>query len=135
MLVTVLRQEVNSSEIIGSVKIDGHLFCWSLELPWRDNRVNISCIPEGHYRCEKYMSEKHGKLKWGVRNVPNRSGVILGEIGNTYRDLEGCISFGTQVGWLAHNRGILLSENAVAEFEKLAEYEKQISLEIWSTNL
>lgn len=64
----------------------------TLELPWRDNRSNISCIPEGTYLCYPRQSVKH-KLHFELQNVKDRS-LILFHQGNFTRDIEGCILVG-----------------------------------------
>lgn len=48
----------------------------SLELPWRDNLNNISCIPEGTYDCEKVVSPNHG-LCVLLKDVPNRTAILI----------------------------------------------------------
>lgn len=47
-----------------------------LELPWRDNLTNVSCIPEGTYDCEKVVSPTHG-LCILVKDVPSRSSILI----------------------------------------------------------
>jgi len=72
--------------------------CKTLELPWKDNKRNISCIPEGTYRVERYWHEFFGNCFW-VKDVPGRTGILI-HIGNyagsinpkTKRsDIQGCI--------------------------------------------
>ena len=46
--------------------------CKTFELPWRDNRSNISCIPSGTYNVEVRWSQKYKKVYW-VRKVPSRT--------------------------------------------------------------
>lgn len=60
-----------------------------LELPWKDNKQNISCIPAGIYPVETYNSPKHGKV-FLLKNVPGRSMIEI-HAGNYYTDIEGCI--------------------------------------------
>lgn len=61
----------------------------SLELPWRDNKVEVSCIPTGTYQVVKHISPKFGKCFW-VKNVPGRSEILIHR-GNFYSDILGCI--------------------------------------------
>lgn len=64
----------------------------TLELPWKMNQRNISCIPEGVYQAEKYESEKHGKC-FHVKDVENRTGILI-HPANFVRELRGCIAPG-----------------------------------------
>ena len=41
----------------------------TLELPWNDNKVGLSCIPEGEYIVKR---DKHGKHTWF--NIPQEIG-------------------------------------------------------------
>ena len=65
----------------------------TLELPWKDNERNVSCIPEGGYMCEKIVSPKFGETLH-VQNVPDRSEIIF-HSGNSKEDTRGCILVGT----------------------------------------
>ena len=64
----------------------------SLELPWKDNERNISCIPTGTYQIIKDYSDNLGYF-FRLLNVPNRSGVLI-HVGNFYTQIEGCIIAG-----------------------------------------
>jgi hypothetical protein len=73
----------------------------TLELPWRDNQQNISCIPSGVYDCDKVFNRRTtGGLQIDqtllVRSVPDRAGILF-HIGNRASDSRGCILLGTQV--------------------------------------
>ena len=62
----------------------------TLELPWKDNAHNISCIPEGDYLVEKMPPTAKRKYQYfHVLNVPNRDG-ILWHPGNFTHDILGC---------------------------------------------
>jgi len=50
--------------------------CKTLELPWRNNENQISCIPPGTYNVEIRRSNKFGKTYW-VKEVPNRSYILI----------------------------------------------------------
>lgn len=70
--------------------------CFSLELPNKDNQINVSCIPYGLYDCEKYYSEKYGTTCFRVLNVVGRT-AISGHYGNYTKDILGCLVFGDSI--------------------------------------
>ena len=65
----------------------------TLELAWKDNKRNISCIPEGEYECIKWKSNKRGTV-YKVLAVKGRSAILI-HIGNYAAgkrvDTRGCI--------------------------------------------
>lgn len=63
--------------------------CFVLELPWKDNQRNISCIPEGRYHVKPRWVEHRGN-HFILEGVPGRS-LILIHSGNYYTDIQGCI--------------------------------------------
>jgi hypothetical protein len=68
---------------------------WTMENPWKNNQTNVSCIPEGYYRCRKRVSPKFGET-YEVLNVPDRSHILF-HAGNRPRDTEGCILVGNKI--------------------------------------
>jgi hypothetical protein len=68
---------------------------YTLELPNRDNRRRISCIPEGEYIAVKHRSPKYKKCFW-IQDVPNRSEILIHK-GNYYFDILGCILIGSDL--------------------------------------
>lgn len=75
----------------GTLLIDGEKVCHTIELPWLDNRRQVSCIPEGTYRLEKRTSAKYGRHIL-VRGVPGRSLILLHPANNAKTELRGCIA-------------------------------------------
>ncbi|MBD3630528.1 DUF5675 family protein [Cyclobacterium sp.] len=67
-------------------------FCFTLELPWKDNQQNISCIPEGRYKVKKRSSQKYGN-HLHILDVPGRSWILIHEA-NFVSQLRGCIAIG-----------------------------------------
>ena len=69
--------------------------CVTLELPFKDNKKMISCIPRNTtYPCRKRKSSKTFNYPHIlVQNVPNRSGICI-HIINYSRQLKGCIGVG-----------------------------------------
>lgn len=66
----------------------------TLELPWKDNQRNISCIPEGEYLVRMVrFSKSFPYPHYEVLNVPDRSGIKIHRV-NFVKDLRGCIGPG-----------------------------------------
>lgn len=72
--------------------------CWISELPWRDNRKQLSCIPEGIYTCVWHRSPKFGDC-YKLLNVPNRNAILI-HAGNFAGD--------STLGYKTHSNGCLL---------------------------
>lgn len=50
--------------------------CYTIELDWKDNKRNISCIPANIYNIELIKSPKFKEVLH-VKDVPNRSGILI----------------------------------------------------------
>jgi hypothetical protein len=74
------------------------VLCKTLELPWKENRRSISCIPEGDHLCRREaFTVKHPYPHFRLPNVVGRSGILVHRI--TYvKDLRGCIGVGQAFG-------------------------------------
>ena len=97
MIVKLQRTAQNELYTRGEYLIEGRFIAHSLELPWRENRRNISCIPAGVYQCEW---KKHSiRPVARIHGVPDRSGILI-HVGNTVRDIRGCCLAG--LVWLRH---------------------------------
>lgn len=103
--------------------------CFTLELPWRDNRRSISCVPTGEYVVKIYQSPRFGTV-YHLQNVEGRT-YILFHSGNYAGDRskglkthsEGCILFGKSRGWIGNQRAVLNSRLAQREFQRLMNSE------------
>lgn len=94
--VVITREITNSKETLGSLvaSYGGKTFkCKTLELPWLNNKVNVSCIPTGQYVCKWVWSIKYNAYVFKILDVPGRTN-ILGHIGNFFSDILGCILLG-----------------------------------------
>jgi hypothetical protein len=67
------------------------LLCYTIELPWKNNQKRVSCIPEGTYKIEERFSEKFGN-HLELKNVPNRSLILIHPANNALNELKGCIA-------------------------------------------
>ena len=79
------KTAVNGSLYSGEGKI-----CDTIELPWRNNERQISCIPEGRYKIHRRFT---GKFGWHcvVEDVPNRDGILIHAFNNALTESRGCI--------------------------------------------
>lgn len=50
--------------------------CDTLELAWKENKVRVSCIPEGWYNVIPHVSPKFGKCFW-VKDVEGRTEILF----------------------------------------------------------
>lgn len=66
----------------------------TLELPWKNNEFQISCIPTGTYKCTPRTSEKF-KKHYYVDNVQDRDTILI-HVGNYTKDTHGCILLGVK---------------------------------------
>jgi hypothetical protein len=109
---TVTSEEATLGKLTDEV---GTEVCKTLELPWRDNKHNLSCIPAGVYTAHRYRSPKRGYDVFMLDNVPGRDAVEL-HIGNTTADTDGCILLGSYYGNLGDQAAVLLSGDAFRKF-------------------
>lgn len=65
----------------------------TVELPWKGNGQNVSCIPEGEYDYEVKYSNRWKRLVVWLLNVPNRTAIQI-HVGNEIRHTLGCILVG-----------------------------------------
>ena len=68
---------------------DGPALC-TLELPWKGNAEDVSCIPNGTYGVILARSPKFGPNIPHVLDVPGRTDILI-HPGNTVADITGCI--------------------------------------------
>ena len=116
MNIFILRMEKSLNETLGVLVVDNNIFSYTLELPYRDNQRNVSCIPSGEYDCEYINSPKFGYVP-EVKNVEGRSNILI-HTGNTKNDILGCILLGNKVGYLRDDRAVLESRNAFNKFKE-----------------
>jgi hypothetical protein len=97
------------------------VFCNTMELPWRGNRPNVSCIPCGEYDVAVRESPRFGKI-YEVRNVPGRSYILFhagnfaGDVSLGYRThVEGCILLGKYFGEIEGQQAVMVSRPVVRQ--------------------
>ena len=97
--------------------------CVTLELPWKDNQRNVSCIPDGKYGLAKHNGTIF-KNVFRLENVPNRTAILIHK-GNTTADIQGCILVGTSF-W---GQGVAQSAKALEKVRPFLEKSNTIVIE------
>lgn len=138
--VTLERRETGDQGTFGRLYVPGGGTFFTGELPWRDNRTNISCVPtaawnlehgfclpEGFYRVVMRLSPKFGWTYW-LRDVPERSVCLIhpanlaGDVTKGFRThLGGCTALGYALGWMDGQKAVLRSRPAVVAFMNTME--------------
>jgi hypothetical protein len=130
-----LYRVLTTDQGTNGILVFGQFNCPTLELPWRDNKPNYSCIPEGTYHCTLRRSPKFG-VTYHVTNVPNRSYILI-HSGNYAGDSKlgykthtyGCLILGKYNGLLKGQKAVLVSKYTVRHFiqcMKNKDFELQI---------
>lgn len=114
MRADIIRLETGAEGTFGVLRMDGRVFCVTLEPPDRDNRRNASCIPAGEYVCRRVESPRYG-VTFEVTGVPGRSNILF-HPGNVSGDTRGCVLLGNHFGLLRGDRGVLNSGRTFARF-------------------
>lgn len=132
-LLTLIRDETGDEGTfsIGTLTAgDNKLGFWDwIELPWRDNRAGVSCIPPGLYMAHLSHSGHFNRDVYVLEGVPDRSYIELHPANwagdreaGFYSDLRGCAAPGlargllTAPGGVEPQRAILQSQRAFQQF-------------------
>jgi len=75
----------------GDLLLNGDKLCSTIELPWKENTSQVSCIPEGKYELKKRYTRRLGKHLI-LMNVPNRSLILMHAANDALKELKGCIA-------------------------------------------
>lgn len=98
----------------------GQFQCFTLELPWKRNKKDVSCIPAGDYETIRYFSPALQREVLLFRHVPGRS-LIEVHAGNYTREIRGCILVGDGIKYLDKDT-IPDVTNSKNTLEKLLNY-------------
>lgn len=86
-----LYRNYNLNGTNGAIFYNGKLLCFTIELPWRGNKIGKSCIPEGTYEVVLRNSEKFGN-HFLLKNVLGRKLILIHPANNAIKELKGCIA-------------------------------------------
>ncbi len=126
---TIILTRLQSGDhgTFGVIRHKNQIF-YTGELPWRENKSNISCVPAGTYICRWTHSPRFGRFMYLIDGVSDRTGIrahsanFMGDSFKKYRcQLNGCIAMGERVGVMDGQQSLLISSPAVKKFESLME--------------
>lgn len=113
------RLSDNGVETIGTLTAykNGSTFtCSTLELPWKNNQHNVSCIPKGIYQAS--IQPFHASSEYELSPTAPRTGIFM-HAGNYYSDSLGCILLGVKPSDINGDKQIDVtsSVNTLSEFK------------------
>lgn len=131
--VTIRREPSTDQGTLGrliALRLDARFACWTLELPWRDNQRNVSCIPVGQYTVDWSRSAHFGEV-YRVQGVEGRSGILIhhgnwaGDTAKGFKtSVAGCILVGLSRSEIDGQRVVMQSQTARAAFEEFMGRER-----------
>lgn len=118
-MVLVLTRTYFPEGTNGKLTYQGKTICNTIELPWKENKSLLSCIPEGEYFIRKRYSIKFG---WHleIMNVPNRNLILFHTANHALTQLKGCIAPVTKLSRPGYG---IQSQQAFIKLKKLV-YQK-----------
>jgi hypothetical protein len=127
--ITLLRTSFLEKETLGVLMFEGKPLLVTLELPWRENSLGKSCIPDGDYDICPFMSKKFGSV-YKVYDVPDRNGILF-HVGNSYNDTRGCILVG--MSFRLNEKGgvdVIQSRAALNLMKSMLDKKPEIKLQV-----
>jgi Family of unknown function (DUF5675) len=119
--VKLVRGDSSNQGTFGLIKF-GEESCFTLELPWRNNVPQKSCIPKGIYQCNLVKSPRFGII-YSILDVPGRSNVLIhsanlgGNIDEGFdTQLHGCIALFSKQGFIRNSRGNMQKAGLVSMY-------------------
>ena len=113
---TLIRYQETYGSTFGILMEGETLVCHTVERLWFDNKVNVSCIPEGDYNVVVWGSPKFGKCFF-IQDVVNRT-FILFHPANFAHELKGCIGPGLKRGNIKGEDAVLSSKKCMSKLLK-----------------
>ena len=120
-----IKRWYNDDCVLGRLSINEFHF-FTLELPWLENRGNVSCIPAGTYEYFARKSHKNGNVL-ELRGVEDRKYIQI-HAGNYTSQILGCILVGDGIKYLNNDSipDITNSKNTLKKVLQLAGSEGHI---------
>ena len=114
--------------ILGVLRDNSRVVAHTLELPWRDNAANRSCVAPGLYRVHPKISQHLGPVfAFEDAQTAPRTALRI-HSGNTAADIEGCVLVGRRYGVLNGHVAVLDSRRTMHTL--VQDYREGFTLDI-----
>ena len=87
----ILIRTYHASGTNGMLLNQGKTVCYTIELPWLQNKVRLSCIPEARYHIKMRFSKKFGTHML-LEKVNGRTLILIHPANDAKKELKGCIA-------------------------------------------
>lgn len=102
----------------------------TLELRWRGNERNISCVPYGPYVMDWTKSEVFGRYTYQLLDVPDRAGIRF-HPANYATELKGCIALGNGI-WKGNGAwGVTHSGRSIEQMQEVLDRNALVCSVTW----
>ena len=141
MTLTIDRFATGDEGTQGKATLDSAGAWCALELPWRNDAEDISCIPAGTYKAVLLPSEHFHRDLYHVLTVRDRSAIEIhsgnyaGDKAKGLRsDVTGCIMLGHALGHLygCAQLALIASREALSEFMAMTHGDEVTVVIGWS---
>ena len=87
----ILYRTYTQNITFGHLLYDNEFVCHFFELPWRNNKKEVSCIPEGEYHFKIIdRHERLGLCYYCETKIKGRSEIFI-HVANTTNEIKGCL--------------------------------------------
>ena len=144
MELQLIRYKTSKNGTQGLLLINNRYLCHTLELPWLNNKVRVSCILAGRYKLiqrttsskgdkqkKPTMADKQKNLYKGtplgeimsngmieISGIPGRSMILIHK-GNKITDIQGCVIIGDNIYTTPSVSNVVASQRVYDRFYPL----------------
>lgn len=112
-IVTLSRFFHGKSATVGALRV-GDFKAYTIERPWMNNKINVSCIPTGVYVIRRgTFGRKYENFE--LQKVPDRTAIEM-HVANFAADVRGCIGLGDDYIASPQNVMVKNSKNTFTAF-------------------
>lgn len=129
----VLKRSYLEEATNGELKWNDEHIAFTIELPWKNNEKQISCIPEGDYTLIRRYSKKFN-WHWMVMNVINRNFILIHPANDAIKELNGCIAPVSKITGKGKGDSSRIAMLKVLEYFSKYKVNGKINLSIISEN-
>lgn len=123
-MIKIFRLEQTQEGAIGSLVIEGELFCNTLEPDIWGDKPQISI---GQYKCKRFSGTK---WKDTFEIIVDGHTAVLFHSGNTKDHTDMCVLLGQYTGYINHKRAVLNSDATFKKFMYRLKDVQEFDLEI-----